>query len=158
MYKEHPHGFVRGGVILVVVLRSRIALDLMFRLRSEETAGATGSTAEQGWATAMSGVREAMRLVPTIQPGDITWMDAPERFKDRVMYNDGTEEWRWTLYSANPEGGIRFGLTDEGPRLNPNSATTPMVSRLPGMKPSLTDALLDFQGPADLAAWLAAHA
>ena len=137
-------GFVLVGVLIVVMLLSMIALSLMFRMRSEETAGATGSTAEQGWATAMSGVREAMRLVPTIQPGDITWMDAPERFKDRVMYNDGTEEWRWTLYSANPEGGIRVGLTDEGSRLNLNSATTSMVSRLPGMKPSLTDALLDF--------------
>jgi DNA uptake protein ComE-like DNA-binding protein len=71
-------------------------------------------------------------------------MDAPERFKDRMLYDDGTEEWRWTLYSANPEGGIRFGLTDEASKLNLNSATTSMVSRLPGMKVSLTDALLDF--------------
>ncbi|NBP23834.1 MAG: hypothetical protein EBU81_04600, partial [Proteobacteria bacterium] len=43
-----------------------------------------------------------------------------------------------------PEGGIRFGLTDEGSKLNLNAATTSMVSRLPGMKTSLTDALLDF--------------
>jgi DNA uptake protein ComE-like DNA-binding protein len=61
-----------------------------------------------------------------------------------VLYDDGTEEWRWTLYSANPEGGLRFGLTDEASKLNLNSATTSMVSRLPGMKASLTDALLDF--------------
>jgi DNA uptake protein ComE-like DNA-binding protein len=92
----------------------------------------------------MSGVREAMRLASAFQPGDTTWMDAPERFKDRVLYDDGGEEWRWTLYSANPEGGIRFGLTDEGSKLNLNAATTSMVSRLPGMKTSLTDALLDF--------------
>jgi hypothetical protein len=126
------------------MLLSMIALSVLFRMRSEETAGATGSTSEQGWATAMSGVREAMRLAPTFQPGDTTWMDAPERFKDRVLYDDGTEEWRWTLYSANPEGGLRFGLTDEASKLNLNSATTSMVSRLPGMKASLTDALLDF--------------
>jgi DNA uptake protein ComE-like DNA-binding protein len=132
------------GVLIVVMLLSMIALSVMFRMRSEETAGATGSTSEQGWATAMSGVREAMRLAPTFQPGDTTWMDAPERFKDRMLYDDGTEEWRWTLYSANPEGGIRFGLTDEASKLNLNSATTSMVSRLPGMKASLTDALLDF--------------
>jgi DNA uptake protein ComE-like DNA-binding protein len=92
----------------------------------------------------MSGVREAMRQASAFQPGDTTWMDAPERFKDRVLYDDGGEEWRWTLYSANPEGGIRFGLTDEGSKLNLNAATTSMVSRLPGMKTSLTDALLDF--------------
>jgi DNA uptake protein ComE-like DNA-binding protein len=132
------------GVLIVVMLLSMIALSVLFRMRSEETAGATGSTSEQGWATAMSGVREAMRLAPTFQPGDTTWMDAPERFKDRMLYDDGTEEWRWTLYSANPEGGIRFGLTDEASKLNLNSATTSMVSRLPGMKVSLTDALLDF--------------
>jgi len=137
-------GFVLVGVLIVVMLLSMIALSLMFRMRSEETAGATGSASEQGWATAMSGVREAMRLAPTFQPGDTTWMDAPERFKDRVLYDDGGEEWRWTLYSANPEGGIRFGLTDEGSKLNLNAATTSMVSRLPGMKTSLTDALLDF--------------
>jgi len=127
-----------------VMLLSMIALSLMFRMRSEETAGATGSASEQGWATAMSGVREAMRLASAFQPGDTTWMEAPERFKDRVLYDDGGEEWRWTLYSANPEGGIRFGLTDEGSKLNLNAATTSMVSRLPGMKTSLTDALLDF--------------
>ncbi|MFZ4817754.1 MAG: general secretion pathway protein GspK [Limisphaerales bacterium] len=137
-------GFVLVGVLIVVMLLSMIALSVLFRMRSEETAGATGSTSEQGWATAMSGVREAMRLAPTFQPGDTTWMDAPERFKDRMLYDDGTEEWRWTLYSANPEGGIRFGLTDEASKLNLNSATTSMVSRLPGMKVSLTDALLDF--------------
>ena len=137
-------GFVLVGVLIVVMLLSMIALSVLFRMRSEETAGATGSTSEQGWATAMSGVREAMRLAPTFQPGDTTWMDAPERFKDRMLYDDGTEEWRWTLYSANPEGGIRFGLTDEASKLNLNSATTSMVSRLPGMKASLTDALLDF--------------
>ena len=137
-------GFVLVGVLIVVMLLSMIALSVMFRMRSEETAGATGSTSEQGWASAMSGVREAMRLAPTFQPGDTTWMDAPERFKDRVLYDDGTDEWRWTLYSANPEGGIRFGLTDEASKLNLNSATTSMVSRLPGMKTSLTDALLDF--------------
>ena len=137
-------GFVLVGVLIVVMLLSMIALSLMFRMRSEETAGATGSASEQGWATAMSGVREAMRLASAFQPGDTTWMDAPERFKDRVLYDDGGEEWRWTLYSANPEGGIRFGLTDEGSKLNLNAATTSMVSRLPGMKTSLTDALLDF--------------
>jgi DNA uptake protein ComE-like DNA-binding protein len=137
-------GFVLVGVLIVVMLLSMIALSVLFRMRSEETAGATGSTSEQGWASAMSGVREAMRLAPTFQPGDTTWMDAPERFKDRMLYDDGTEEWRWTLYSANPEGGIRFGLTDEASKLNLNSATTSMVSRLPGMKASLTDALLDF--------------
>lgn len=137
-------GFVLVGVLIVVMLLSMIALSVLFRMRSEETAGATGSTSEQGWATAMSGVREAMRLAPIFQPGDTTWMDAPERFKDRMLYDDGTEEWRWTLYSANPEGGIRFGLTDEASKLNLNSATTSMVSRLPGMKASLTDALLDF--------------
>ena len=137
-------GFVLVGVLIVVMLLSMIALSLMFRMRSEETAGATGSASEQGWATAMSGVREAMRLASAFQPGDTTWMEAPERFKDRVLYDDGGEEWRWTLYSANPEGGIRFGLTDEGSKLNLNAATTSMVSRLPGMKTSLTDALLDF--------------
>jgi len=137
-------GFVLVGVLVVVMLLSMIVLSLMFRMRSEETAAATGSTAEQAWSAAMSGVREAMRLAAAIPPGDTAWMDAPERFKDRVLHDDGTEEWRWTLYSANPEGGIRFGLTDEASKLNLNSASTSMVSRLPSMKASLTDALLDF--------------
>lgn len=143
-------GFVLVGVLVVVMLLSMIVLSLMFRMRSEETAAATGSTAEQAWAAAMSGVREAMRLVASIPPGDTAWMDAPERFKDRVLQDDGTEEWRWTLYSANPEGGIRFGLTDEASKLNLNSASTSMVSRLPSMKASLTDALLDFVDADDI--------
>lgn len=137
-------GFVLVGVLIVVMLLSMIALSLMFRMRSEETAAATGSTAEQAWAAAMSGVREAMRVASSLAPGDTAWMDAPERFKDRVLHDDGAEEWRWTLYSPNPEGGVRFGPTDEASKLNLNSASTSMVSRLPAMKASLTDALLDF--------------
>jgi hypothetical protein len=37
-------------------------------------------------------------------------------------------------------------------------ATTAQIQALPlGQLEALADALLDFQGPADLAAWLAAH-
>ena len=57
-FGSKPHrkapGFVLVGVLIVVMLLSMIALSLMFRMRSEETAGATGSTAEQGWATAFA--------------------------------------------------------------------------------------------------------
>jgi hypothetical protein len=53
--------FVLLGVLVVVMLLSMIALSLLFRMRSEETAGSTGSGSEQAWAAAMSGVREAMR-------------------------------------------------------------------------------------------------
>ena len=37
-------GFVLVGVLIVVMLLSMIALSLMFRMRSEETAAATAST------------------------------------------------------------------------------------------------------------------
>lgn len=141
---RRDRAFVLVGVLVVVMLMSMIALSLMFRMRSEETAGATGSGAEQAWAAAMSGVREATRIAATLRPGEIDWQDAPERFRDRILHDDGSEEWRWTVYTGDGEGGLRFGLSDESAKVNLNVATTSMVSRLPLMKPILADALLDF--------------
>ncbi len=148
--RRSGRAFVLVGVLVVVMLMSMIALSLMFRMRSEETAGATGSGAEQAWAAAMSGVREATRVAAAIRPGELDWQDAPERFRDRVLYDDGAEEWRWTVYTGDGEGGLRFGLSDEAGKVNLNYATTSMVSRLPLMKPILADALLDFLDADDL--------
>ena len=136
--------FVLVGVLVVVMLVSMIALSLLFRMRSEETAGATGATSEQAWAAAMSGVHEVSRLAAGIRPGELDWLDAPERFRDRVVYDDGAEEWRWTVYTGDGEGALRFGLSDESGKVNLNYAPTSMVTRLPLMKPALSDALLDF--------------
>ncbi len=145
-----PRAFVLLGVLVVVMLLSMIALSLLFRMRSEETAGSTGSGSEQAWAAAMSGVREAMRIAAGIRPGELDWLDAPERFRDRTLYDDGAEEWRWTVYSGDAEGGLRFGLTDEAGKVNLNFAPTSLVTRLPAMKPLLSDALLDFLDSDDL--------
>ncbi len=142
--------FVLVGVLIVVLLVSMIALSVLFRMRSDETAAATGSSGEQAWASALSGVRIAMKIAASIRPGDTDWQDAPDRFKDQLLYEDGSEEWHWTLFTSDGEGGIRFGLSDESSKINLNTAANSLVARLPSMKASLTDALLDFLDADDL--------
>ena len=66
-------GFVLVAVLVVIMLASMVAISLMFRLRAEETAAAAGAGSEQGWAAAMSGVYEAMRLARQSVPGELDW-------------------------------------------------------------------------------------
>jgi len=56
-------GFILVAVLIVVMLASMVVVSLLFRLQAEESATAAGAGSEQAWATAMSGIYEAMRVV-----------------------------------------------------------------------------------------------
>src|SRR5439155_16842573 len=119
---------------------------LMFRLRAEETAAASGAGSEQAWAAAMSGVYEAMRLVKECVPGDLDWQDSPQSFRDRLAFDDGSDRWYFSVYTMG-EGErqeLRFGVTDEASKLNLNQATESMLGKIPKLTPYLVQGLLDF--------------
>jgi DNA uptake protein ComE-like DNA-binding protein len=139
-------GFILIAVLVVVMLASMVVVTLLFRLRAEETATAAGAGAEQAWASAMSGVYEAMRVVSASTPGSLDWQDAPSVFRERLVLDDGADRWYFSVYSAgeNDLSELRFGLTDEASRLNINQATEEMVEKLPKMTPYLAQGLLDF--------------
>ncbi len=143
----HPdRGFVLVGVLVVVMLVSMIALSLLFRQRAEETAAAAADGSDRAWEAALAGVREGMAVARQLAAGiELDGFDAPV-LEARVVFEDGDESWRFTLYSRGPDEltPVRFGLSDEAGKLNLNTAGPTAVAKLPGLQPLLTEALLDF--------------
>lgn len=143
---SNRRGFALVAVLVVVMLASMIVVSLLFRMKAEETAATAGAGSEQAWASAMGGVYEAMKTVSELPPGNLEWRDSPATFRDRFVSDDGADRWYFTVFTrGDPDGDeLRYGLTDEASKLNVNAATGEMLGKLPGMKPLLTDALLDF--------------
>jgi len=140
-------GFILVGVLVLVMLISMIALSLMFRLRADETASAASSGGDQAFAAAMAGVQEAMRVVKEIKPGLTDWEDSPRGFRDRLVYDDGSDKWYFTVWSPGEkdrEGEVRFGLTDEARKVNVNGLKDHDLTKLPSMTAQMVAALKDF--------------
>ncbi len=138
--------FVLVAVLIIVLLASMIAISLLFRMKAEETAGAATSGSGQAWAAAMSGVEAAISSVTELPPGALEWRDNPATFREQLVVDDGADRWYFTVFSrGDPEGDeLRFGLTDEASKLNLNTAIEESLNKLPGVKPLLSQALLDF--------------
>ena len=144
---KHQRAFVLLAVLIVIMLASMVAISLLFRLRAEETAGAAGAGSEQAWAVAMSGAEEAIRLAAGFQPGSTDWRDNEAAFKDRLVLDDGSDRWYFTIYSPGTESDqaeVRWGLTDEASKLDMNEASETMLTRVPGLKLAQVQALYDF--------------
>ena len=144
---RYQGGFVLVGVLVIVMLSSMVALSLMFHLRAEETAVAASAGGDQALAAAMSGVREAMRSVTDIPAGQLDWADSPGLFRDRLVFDDGSDRWYYSVFSAvdtEGEESVRFGLTSEAAKVNLNTATEEMLVKLPKVTPYLAEGLLDF--------------
>lgn len=139
-------GFILIAVLIVVLLASMVVVSLLFRLQAEETATAAGAGAEQAWAAAMSGIQEAMRVASMARPGSLEWHDNAAAFRERLILDEGTERWFFTVYGQGDgeEENLRFGLTAEAGKLNINEATEAMLEKLPAMTPYLVQGLLDF--------------
>lgn len=111
--RDSDQGFVLAAVLVIIMLVSMVAVSLIFRLKAEENATAAGAGSEQAWAAAMSGVREAMRIATNVVPGSIAWQDNPRAFRDRFVFDDGSERWYFTVCSpvaGDSPGELRYGL------------------------------------------------
>lgn len=139
------HAFALIGILIVIMLASMVALSLLFRMRGEELAAGAGDGSESAWAAAMAGVQETLRVAADSELDSLEWQDSPGLFKDRLVFEDGADQWFFTVYSPG-EGGeaIRFGLTDEAGKVNVNEAGRDMLSKLPGMSLPLAQTLWDF--------------
>jgi type II secretory pathway component PulK len=139
--------FILVGVLVLVMLVSMIALSLMFRVRADETATAASSSGDQAFAAAMAGVQEAMRVAREAKPGYTDWEDAPRTFRDRLVYDDGSDKWHFTIWSAASAESLqefRYGLTDEASKANVNAVRGQDLSKLPNLTPQIAAALKDF--------------
>lgn len=146
-----PRGFVLLAVLVFTFLLSMVTVSLLFTSRSEETAAVASAGAEQAWAAAMSGVEEALRVVATAAPGSVGWQDQPATFRQRKVYEDGSDQWYFTVYSpadSESTSDRRHGLTDAASRINLNHPGLADLSRVPQMTPELALAVQRFLGRA----------
>ena len=144
---QRQRAFVLVAVLVVILLGSMVAMSLLFRLRADETAAAAGSSSEQAWAAAMSGVQEAIRVALSATPGGAEWQDNPKAFRDRLVHDDGSDRWYFTVYESPLEESLqelRYGLTDEASKLNLNASHTADLSKIPRLTPPLVQAIRDF--------------
>jgi len=142
---------IRRGVVLVAVLvitalAAMVAASMTFRMRAEVMAASATQAGQQARAAAMSGIRLAMQTVHAQGEKPDVWWDDPQRFRNRLVCDDGANRWYFTVYAADPSepDRLRCGLTDEGGKLNVNSATAEALTDLPNMTPERVDCLLDY--------------
>lgn len=140
------HGFVLILVLVIVMLASMVAASVLYLLRSEKTASAAGVSGEQAWATAMSGVAQAMRVASLSPSGSLPWQDNPAAFKNQLVLDDGVNQWYFSVFSVedpnSPE--IRFGLIDEASRINATHADAATLERVPNLTPTLAQVLVEY--------------
>src|SRR6185436_19290251 len=96
--------FVLVSVIVVILMASMVAISLLFRLKAEDTAAATGAGSEQACAAAMSGVYEAIRIGAAAQPGDLDWQKNPAVFRDQLVTDDGVDRWYFSVFTEGAGG------------------------------------------------------
>lgn len=140
-------GFVLVAVLVVILLASMVAMSLMFRLRADETAASVSSRSEQAWLAAMSGVQEMIQVLSHSSPGTTDWQQNPQRFRNRLVAEDGSDRWYFTIYSApldDSESELRFGVTDEAAKLNVNTAHTAELSKIHRLSADQVQSLRDF--------------
>src|ERR1043166_1971930 len=117
MKRRHSNpAFVLVAVLVIIMLASMVALSLLFRLKAENTAVNASAGSEQAWAAAMSGVQEAIRMVTKAEPGTTEWQENLRAFRDRFIFDDGSDRWYFTICSPAFEDGLselRYGLTGE---------------------------------------------
>jgi len=143
---EGPHAFVLLLVLVIVMLASMVAASVLYLLRSEKTASATGVSGEQAWAAAMSGVYQAMRIASRSPSDPTPWQDNAAAFKNQLVVDDGANQWYFSVYSCNDPGAapIRFGLNDEASRINVTHTEATVLERVPNLTPALAQALVDY--------------
>ncbi len=149
VHRTARQGFVLLAILVFILLLSMISISLLFRSKGDETASNAASGAEQAWSAAMSGVEEAMRVAASSQAGSTDWQDDPSLFRAREVYQDGADQWCFTIFSPAESDSlveVRYGLSDEAGRLNLNHPGEADLTRIPRITPALSTALHQFIG------------
>lgn len=136
-------GFALLAVLVFILLLSMVTMSLLFRSRSDETAAGASVGGEQAWCAAMSGVQEVMRVAASARSvGD--WLDNPAAFRERLVYEDGSDLWRFTVFSPGDSESlteVRYGLSDEAGRVNLNHPGGADLAKIPRMTAALLRSL-----------------
>jgi hypothetical protein len=111
-------------VLVVTALAAMVAASFLFQVRAEVAASSASGTGEWAHAAAMCGIRRAMSVLAAYADDPSQWRDAPALFQDQPVWDDGTEQWYFTVYAHNAADPTspRYGLTDEAGKININTA------------------------------------
>ena len=142
-------GFVLLAILVFILLLSMVTLSLLFRSQGEETAVNATAGSEQAWSAAMSGVEDAMRVAAAATPGSTDWQDDPVLFRQRLVYDDGADQWYFTVFSTAGSDSLvefRYGLSDEASRLNLNHLGNADLTKIPQITAALADSIRQFIG------------
>jgi len=142
--REPANGFVLLAVLVFILLLSMLVVSLLFRSRADETAAQASRGTEQAWASVLSGIQVAMQVAQTTPVGSTDWQDNPAIFRDRPVFDDGADQWFFTVYSPSGSGDsveIRYGLSDEAARINLNSPGASDLTHVPRMTAAMVQAL-----------------
>ncbi len=149
--EPRPPAFALVAVLVIVMLLSMLVISLLFRFQAEDSAASASVSSEQAWAAAMSGVEEALRVAATAAPGATDWQDNPGAFRERLVFDDGSERWFFSVFSPSAtRGEVRHGLTDEASKLNVNFAPAAAFEKLPRVSATMAAALVDFLDADDI--------
>ncbi len=148
-------GLILYAVLVVLGMVSLVAVSLMFRVQADVQAATAGATRHQAYLAAMSGIQRAMVALESFADDPAMLSDNEDLFRDQLVYDDGVEQWYFTVYAyndADPEY-VRYGVTDEATRINVNNR--PRANRitllcLPGVTDELVDTLVDYVDPDDM--------
>ena len=151
MGSGRARAFALVAVLVIVMLLSMLVISLLFRFQAEDSAASASVGGEQAWAAAMSGVEEALRVASVARPGATDWQDNPGAFRERLVFDDGSERWFYSVFAPGAAAGeVRHGLTDEASKLNVNVANAASFEKLPRVTPPMAAALVDFIDPDDV--------
>ena len=139
-----PRGIAFVAAIVVVFAMAAMTLALSMAMRTELQASANNLAASQA-ATIERGAEQYILGLIAQESTDSLTVD--ESAFTAVPVGDG---WFWV---AKPNYGdtslTSFGLTDEGGKLNLNSATREQLLRLPASTDQLADAIVDWRDSDD---------
>ncbi len=143
--RERRRGFVLLAVLVFIMLISMVTVSLLFRSRAEETAANASRGGEQAWAAAFSGVQQVLQVLAADRSGGgAGWSDNPAAFRERLVFEDGSDRWYFSVFSAGDSESlseIRFGLTDEASRVNVNHPGGCDLTKIPRMTPEWAAAI-----------------
>ncbi|HHH76665.1 MAG TPA: hypothetical protein ENL03_06545, partial [Phycisphaerae bacterium] len=158
-FHKSRDGMVLAGVLVAIAMSAMIAAGLMYQAHSEFAAATAAIQSEQSYSAAMSGVHKALALLNVSRDDMASWYDNPEMFENQLVYDDGVNQWYFSVYSpaGDDSDSVRFGLTDESGKFNLNVAPKAVLAELNGMSGELVDCLIDYRDADDEAEPLGAE-
>ncbi len=135
-------------MLVIISMLAVVATTVMYRMRAEVYAAGATSGAVQARLAAISGIEQAMAVLCRNSDNQTAWWDNPTLFRDQVVADEGSVRWCFTVYATSRQNGqtvVRYGVIDEGAKININSASVEALAHLPGMTEQLAEAVVDYR-------------